>query len=105
MRNACSTHTYNVGGMKRRESIETQLGTRAHAFIVVLLLVVNMYILNRTVQRALKPSQGKQLGYCAHENERPRSAAKTAERRQKRLTKRRDVGLGALPRLPMHKFV
>ena len=39
------------------------LGTPAHAFIgVVLLLVVNM--------KPSQPRQGKQLGYCAHENKR-----------------------------------
>ena len=34
-----------------------------------LLLVLIMYILNTSI-RALKPSQDKKTGYCAHENER-----------------------------------
>ena len=66
-----------------------------HVFVVVvLLLAVNMYTVNSSMQRALKPSQsrqGKQLGYCAHENERERArlVTETAEQRQEKLTKRR----------------
>ena len=37
--------------------------------------------------------------------ERARLAAETAEQRQERLMKRREIGLGALPRLPMQNFV
>ena len=49
----------------------------------------------------------RKTGYCAHDNERERalSAAESAEQRQERLTKQRQIGLGALPRLLMHKFV
>ena len=83
------------------------MGTRAHAFIVVvLLLVVNMYILN-TSRRALKPlqpRQGKQLGYCVHENEResPTCSRNSRAKAGKINEAERDIGLGALPRLPMH---
>ena len=37
--------------------------------------------------------------------ERARRAAETADQRQERLTKQREIGLGTLPRLPMYKFV
>ena len=46
--------------------------------------------------------QGKQATAHTRTRERARRAAETAEQRQKRLTKRREIGLGALPRLPMH---
>ena len=78
--------------------------------VVVLLLVVNMYILNSSFQRVLKlsqPGQGKQLGYCAHENKREsltcnrNSRAKAGNINEAE----RDVGLGVLPRLAMHKYI
>ena len=68
--------------------------TCARFVVVVLLLAVNVYTVNSSMQRALKPSQsrqGKQLGYCVHENERERArlATETAEQRQEKLTERR----------------
>ena len=68
-------------------------------------LVVNMYILNIS-RRALKPSQNKgNMLLRTRERERAQCAAETAEQRQERLKKRREIGLGALPRLLMRKFV
>ena len=48
---------------------------------VCTLLVVNMYILNSSMQRAVKPSQprqGKQLGYCVQERCTARRSNQTA---------------------------
>ena len=49
--------------------------------------------------------QGKHATAHTRMRERARRAAETAKQRQERLTKQREIGLGALPRLPMHKFV
>ena len=76
--------------------------------VVILLLVVNKYILN-TSRRALKPSQprqGKQLGYCAHENERESpTCGRNSEAKARKINEaERFIGLGALPKLPMYKY-
>ena len=58
-----------------------------------------MYILNTSrSRRALKPSQDKEnmqaTALSAHTRERARRAAETAEQRQERVTKRREIGSG-----------
>ena len=46
--------------------------------------------------------QAKQATAHTRTRERARCVAETAEQKQEILTKRREIGLGALPRLPMH---
>ena len=71
-------------------------------FIVVLLLGVNMYVY--TSRRALKPLQDKEnrlLRPWERERESSTCGIETAEQRQERLMKWREIGLGTLPRLAM----
>ena len=85
---ACSEHVYSEYFHKSSETIARQAKqTTAHT------RTRERAVARRAEQREEEPSKGRNS----------RAKAGTAEQREERLTKRREIGLGALPRLQMHK--
>ena len=93
------THTRPVYGHYGRDRIGNTCACFWSDFIPVLLFVLNQKS-SATITR-----QGKQTTAHTRMRDRTRRAAETAEQRQEKLTKWREMGLGTLPRLPMHPIV
>ena len=90
-------HAYTQPHMNIMHMI--QLETCVHAFSE------HVYTSRRAL-KLLQPRQEKQLGYCAHEKKRESPmCGRNSQAKAGKINQVEIYVLGAVPRLPMHKFV